>query len=47
MVYAIPVIASTADIAISDIASPTTSAPSTEVHLSEFPHRTIHSFYHS
>ena len=45
-VIAIPVIASTADIAISDIALPTTSAPSTEVYLSEFLYRIIYSFYY-
>ena len=38
------VITSTADIAISDIALPTTSAPSTEVHLGKFPYRIIHLF---
>ena len=36
----------TADIAISAIALPTTSAPSTEVYLSKFLHRTIYLFYH-
>ena len=46
IVFTISDIASTANIAISDITSPTTSAPSTEVHLGKFPHRTIHPFYH-
>ena len=45
-VIAIPVIASTANIAISDIALPTTSTLSTEVYLGKFLYRIIYLFYY-